>query len=52
MLKRNRLAVSAYSQDKKSAQRFINFMTSAEGKTVFKKLGYLVDTEEVKQYWH
>jgi len=45
-------AVSAYSQNKKSAQRFINFMTSAEGKTVFKKLGYLVDAEEVKQYWH
>ena len=46
------VAVSAYSRDKKSAQRFIDFMTSADGKTIFKKLGYFVDGEEVKQYWH
>jgi len=45
-------AVSVYNQDKKTAQRFINFMTSADGKAIFKKLGYLVDAEEVKQYWH
>ncbi|OGO19709.1 MAG: molybdate ABC transporter substrate-binding protein [Chloroflexi bacterium RBG_16_50_9] len=44
-------AVSAYSQDKKSAQQFIDFITSAEGKAVFKQLGYLVDAEEVKEYW-
>ena len=44
-------AVSAYSQDKKSAQRFIDFITSADGKAVFKKLGYFVDDEEVKKYW-
>ncbi|MFC1901831.1 molybdate ABC transporter substrate-binding protein [Chloroflexota bacterium] len=45
-------AVSAYSQDKKAAQRFMDFITSAEGKTVFKQLGYLVDAGEVKEYWH
>ena len=45
-------AVSAYSQNKKSAQKFLDFITSADGKTIFKKLGYLVDAEEVKQYWH
>ena len=45
-------AVSAYSRDKELAQRFINFMTSADGKAIFKKSGYLVDAEEVKQYWH
>jgi molybdate transport system substrate-binding protein len=44
-------AVSTYSQDKKSAQKFIDFITSAEGKAVFKQLGYLVDTNEVKEYW-
>jgi molybdate transport system substrate-binding protein len=45
------IAVSAYSQDKKTAQKFIDFVTSAEGKVVFKQLGYLVDVEEVKKYW-
>ena len=44
-------AVSAYSRDKVSAQRFIDFITSAEGKTVLKQVGYLVNAEEVKEYW-
>ncbi|HUV75456.1 MAG TPA: molybdate ABC transporter substrate-binding protein [Dehalococcoidales bacterium] len=44
-------AMSAYSQDKKSAQKFIDFITSAEGKAIFKQVGYLVDAEEVKEYW-
>ncbi len=45
------VAVSTYSQDKTSAQKFIDFITSAEGKAVFKRLGYLVDTGEVEKYW-
>jgi molybdate transport system substrate-binding protein len=45
------VAVSAYSQDKKSAQKFLDFITSAEGKAVFKQLGYLVDVDELKEYW-
>jgi len=45
------VAISAYSQDKKSAQKFLDFITSAEGKAVFKQVGYLVDAEEVKEYW-
>ena len=45
-------AVSVYSNDRKSAQQFINFMTSADGKAIFKELGYFVDAEEVKKYWH
>jgi molybdate transport system substrate-binding protein len=45
------VAVSAYSQDKKSAQKFLDFITSAEGKAVFKQLGYLVDADELKEYW-
>jgi len=44
-------AVSVYSQDTKAAQKLIDFMTSANGKYVFKKLGYLVDAEEVKKHW-
>ena len=46
------VAVSAYSNNRKSAQQFIDFITSANGKAVFKKLGYFVDAEEVKKYWH
>jgi molybdate transport system substrate-binding protein len=46
------IAVSSYSQNKKVAQQFIDFVTSASGKEIFQKLGYLVDTEEVSQYWH
>ena len=44
-------AVSAYTNNKKAAQQFVDFMTSADGKEVFKNLGYLVDAEEVKKYW-
>jgi molybdate transport system substrate-binding protein len=46
------IALSAYSQNKKVVQQFIDFVTSANGKEVFKKLGYLTDTEEVSKYWH
>ena len=45
-------AVSTYSQDRKSAQQFIEFMISADGKNIFRNLGYFVDAGEVKQYWH
>lgn len=45
------IAVSVYSHDRKEAQRFIDFMTSANGKNVFEKHGYLVNAEEVKKYW-
>jgi len=45
-------AVSAYCHDKRSAQRFIDFITSADGQAVFKKLGYLVNAEEMSKYWH
>jgi len=46
------IAVSSYSQNKKIAQQFIDFITSANGQEVFKNLGYLVDIEEVSRYWH
>jgi len=45
-------AVSVYNNDKEMAQQFIDFMTSEDGKTIFSRHGYLVDDEEVKQYWH
>jgi len=46
------VAVSSYSNDRKSAQRFIDFITSGNGAAVFKRFGYLVDNEEVNRYWH
>ncbi len=45
------VAVSAYSTDIGSAEKFVNFASSAEGKEIFKKHGYIVDPEEVKKYW-
>ena len=45
------VAVSVYSGDRKLAQQFIDFVTSAEGKAIFEKHGYIVDAREVKKYW-
>jgi molybdate transport system substrate-binding protein len=45
-------AVTTYNQDEELAQQFIDYLTSADGQAVFKRLGYLVDTEEVQPYWH
>jgi molybdate transport system substrate-binding protein len=47
-----RIAVSTYCQDKKTAQRFIDFVVSTSGREIFEKCGYLVDSEEVSKYWH
>lgn len=46
-----RVGAATYSQQPKSAQKFIDFILSEEGKEVFRKYGYLVDSEEVKKYW-
>ena len=40
------IAVSAYSKKSELARQFVAFVTSAEGKTVFKKYGYVVEIEE------
>jgi molybdate transport system substrate-binding protein len=45
------IAVSAYSKDMETAQRFIDFTISDDGKALFKKNGYIIDSEELKQYW-
>jgi molybdate transport system substrate-binding protein len=45
------IAVSAYSKDIKMAQQFIDFTISDDGKALFKKNGYITDSEELKQYW-
>jgi len=45
------IGVSTYCQNTESAQRFVDFVSSAEGKAVFKEHGYIVDDDEVKKYW-
>jgi molybdate transport system substrate-binding protein len=44
-------AVSSYSQENKTAEQFIDFLVSAEGKDIFKKNGYIVDRQEAAKYW-
>jgi molybdate transport system substrate-binding protein len=46
------VAVSSYTQNRKGAQQYIDFITSTNGKEIFKKLGYFTDAEEVRKYWH
>ena len=45
------IAVTAYCRDKDTAREFVDLITSAEGKAVFEQLGYLVNAEDVKEYW-
>ena len=46
------IAITTYSSDAQRARQFVEFAKSAEGKEIFRRFGYLVDAEEVKQYWH
>jgi molybdate transport system substrate-binding protein len=46
------IAISSYSQNKKTARQFIDFVTSASGQEVFSESGYLIDDEEVSRYWN
>jgi molybdate transport system substrate-binding protein len=44
-------AVSTYSQESYTAEQFVNFLLSPEGKDIFKKNGYIVDSQEAAKYW-
>jgi molybdate transport system substrate-binding protein len=44
-------AVTTYSENKETALKFIDFLTSSQGKDIFKEYGYMTDAEEVKKYW-
>jgi molybdate transport system substrate-binding protein len=46
------IAVSAYSRNQEVARQFIDFVTSSDGREVFKESGYFTDVEEVSRYWH
>jgi molybdate transport system substrate-binding protein len=45
------IAMTSYCQNDSLAREFIYFVTSAEGKEIFKKYGYFTDAGEVSQYW-
>ena len=45
------IALSAFSTNRKWAREFIDFAASEQGKAVFRAQGYLVDADEVKQYY-
>jgi len=40
------IAISKFTQDRTSAQKFINFLLSQEGKNIFRKYHYLMDLRE------
>lgn len=41
-------AVSTFTQDRDSAQKFIDFLSSSEGQQIYRKYGYLVTLEEAR----
>ena len=45
------IAVTTYCRDTDAAREFIDFITSAQGKAVFEQLGYIVNAEDVKEYY-
>jgi molybdate transport system substrate-binding protein len=44
-------AVSTHSNNCDLAESFVDFLASAEGKAVFDEHGYIVDSEELEEYW-
>ena len=44
------IAVSKFTQDKALAQKFIDFLLSSDGKTVFRKYHYLTDIQEARHF--
>jgi len=43
-------AVSTYTKDRESSQKFIDFLASAEGQKIFEKWGYIVSEGEARKY--
>ena len=44
------IAISKFSQDKISAQEFIDFLLSPQGKAAFRKYHYLMEPEEARRF--
>jgi molybdate transport system substrate-binding protein len=43
-------AISTFTQDRASAQKFLNFLVSANGQQVFNKWGYISTEDEARKY--
>ncbi len=43
-------AISTFTEDRDSARRFLDFLTSAEGKEIFGRWGYIATEEEAREY--
>ena len=43
-------AISTFAQDKASAQKFLDFLTSKDGQAIFLKYGYQVSESEAKKF--
>ena len=43
-------AISTYAEDKESAGKFLEFLTSTRGQDIFKKHGYLATEEEAREF--
>ena len=43
-------AISTFSQDKKSAQRFLDYLVSPQGQQIFSKWGYIATESEARKY--
>jgi molybdate transport system substrate-binding protein len=45
------IGVSSYTRQHDAAERFVDFMASDEGKSVFDKHGYIVEVQQAERYW-
>jgi molybdate transport system substrate-binding protein len=43
-------AISTFTSDRESAQKFLDFLTSAEGQQIFSRWGYLTTEGEARQF--
>ena len=43
-------AVARFTEDRARAEQFVNFLTSSESQTVFRKHGYLMSVQEARRY--
>ena len=44
------IAISKFTRDKALAQKFVDFLFSPDGKTIFRKYHYLMDIQEARQF--
>jgi molybdate transport system substrate-binding protein len=44
------IAISRFTQDRRVAQRFVDFLFSSQGKAVFRKYHYLMEAQEARQF--